>query len=379
MSFFDEDEEPLRTTSRTRSQPRPRRGSPAGLSRTDSQSVLVRRMVFVFVILFFVIIVGAFVKSCSSNRHKDSLRSYNQSVSQIAGTSEQLGAQFFRQLGQGANQSPQALQGQVSSFRAQADTQLTQAKALSTPSEMQQAQQSLLLALELRRDGLESIAAEIRTALGDQGNQADQAIKDIAGQMQYFNASDVLYKARVKPFIKQALDKANVGAQTTADSQFLKEISWVSPAYVASKLGQQLSSTSSGSGSTTQQTTGPGLHGTGLNATSYGNVTLSSGASNRLTYVSGQAFSVAFTNQGDNEEFNVKVTLQILQNNKAVITLDKTVPSIVKGQKATVQLPLTRTPPTESAVVVKVTVATVPGEKKKDNNTASYPSLFVTG
>jgi hypothetical protein len=88
---------------------------------------------------------------------------------------------------------------------------------------------------------------------------------------------------------------------------------------------------------------------------------------------------VSFTNQGDNEEFNVKVTVTIEQNNKPLITLKKTVPSIVKGQKATVQLPLTRTPPTEAAVVVRTTVATVPGEKKKDNNTSAYPSLFVTG
>ena len=378
MSFFDEDDEPLRTTSRTRSRPRPRRGSPAGVSRADSQSVLVRRMVAGIVVLLFIIIAGALIKSCSSNRHKDALREYNRAVSGIATTSGQLGAQFFRQLGQGANQSPQSLQGQVNSYRAQADTQLTQAKALNTPNEMRQAQQSLLIALELRRDGLESIASEIRTALGDQGDRADKAIEQIAAQMQYFNASDVLYSARVTPFIAGALKDAGVADQPPARSRFLQEISWVSPQFVASKLGQQLAA-SNGSGADRTQTTGPGLHGTGLNATSYGNVTLAPGASNRLTYVAGQAFAVSFTNQGDNEEFNVKVNLRIEQNGKPVVTLNKTVPSIVKGQKATVQLPLTRTPPTGTAVVVRVTVATVPGEKKKDNNTSAYPTLFVTG
>ena len=86
---------------------------------------------------------------------------------------------------------------------------------------------------------------------------------------------------------------------------------------MASRLGQQLSSdagSENGSDDSERdpnQTTGPGLHGTGLDATSYGNVTLQPGTSNRLTYVEGQPFTVAFTNQGENDEFNVKVTLQI--------------------------------------------------------------------
>lgn len=378
MSFFDEDDEPLRTTSRTRSKPRPRRGSPAGVSRADSQSVLVRRMVFVIVVLIFVIFAGALIRSCSSNRHKDALRQYNQDVSGIAQSSAQLGEQFFKQLSQGANQSPQALQGQINTYRAQADTQLTQAKALNTPGEMSQAQQSFLIALELRRDGLQTIASEIRTALGDSGNQADQAIKAIAGQMQYFNASDVLYKARVTPFIKAGLKDAGGGEPSS--SRFMSDISWLAPQFVASKLGQQISTAQSG-GSSSRQPTGPGLHGTGLNSTSYGDTTLSPTATNRLTYVSGQAFTVSFTNQGDNEEFNVKVTVRIIEtaSNKTVVTLNKTVPSIVKGQKATVSLPLNRTPPTGAAVVVRVDVAPVPGEKKTDNNRSEYPTLFVAG
>ena len=54
----------------------------------------------------------------------------------------------------------------------------------------------------LRRDALNEVALDIRPALGDEGEAADRAIKAIAGQNQAFNASDVLYNARVKPFIR---------------------------------------------------------------------------------------------------------------------------------------------------------------------------------
>ena len=61
------------------------------------------------------------------------------------------------------------------------------------------------------------------------------------------------------------------------------------------------------------------------------------------------------------------------------ITLTKTVQRVAKGEKATVTLPLNREPPLDTIVNITATVASVPGEKTKDNNTATYPSVFVTG
>jgi archaellin len=116
-----------------------------------------------------------------------------------------------------------------------------------------------------------------------------------------------------------------------------------------------------------------------LDATSYGQTTLQPG-SNRLTYVAGQAFSVSFTNQGDNDEFNIKVTVTIERaSGGSPITMSKTVQRVAKGEKATVTLPLNREPPLDTAVNITTAVATVPGEKTKDNNTSEYPSVFVAG
>ena len=52
---------------------------------------------------------------------------------------------------------------------------------------------------------------------------------------------------------------------------------------------------------------------------------------------------------------------------------------VAKGEKATVTLPLNREPPLDTIVNITATVASVPGEKTKDNNTATYPSVFVHG
>src|SRR5215213_4805034 len=99
---------------------------------------------------------------------------------------------------------------------------------------MKGAQQALLMALELRRDGLAFVAERIRTALGDEGDAANKAITDIAGQMQSFLASDVLYDTRVAPFIRRALADAEIGGQRVASTRFLPGIEWLDEGTVAS-------------------------------------------------------------------------------------------------------------------------------------------------
>jgi hypothetical protein len=377
VSFFDEDDEPLRTTPRPRPRPRPRRGSPAGGAAVDSQTLYIRRAVFVIGVIVLFVLLGLVVSSCRENQAKNALKDYNTQVTNIASKSQQTGQDFLKLFSQG-QPSAQTLQSSILSLKADADTTLKQAQGLSVPGPMKSAQQSLLISLMLRRDGLKSTADQIRTALGDSGDQADNAIKAIAAQMAAFSASDVLYSVRVVPFIRSALAHNDV-VMSVSRSQFLNNVDWLSPQFVATKLDQQLTSGGGSSGSGKAQTTGPGLHGTGLNSTTVGTQVLQPGTSNRITYTPGQTFHVSFTNQGDNDEFNVKVTLRIESESGSPITLSGTVQKIAKGEKATVDLPLNRTPPLNTAVTIRVTVAAVPGEKKTDNNKSAYPALFQRG
>ena len=387
MSFFDEDDEPTRTTSRTRTQTRvrPRAGRVSGAgSPPDSQALLVRRMVAVVagaVVLFILFFV---VRSCNDSRTDNALKDYNRSVAGIATESRQTGESLFAALGAAGEGSPSDLYQQIVGMQATSRKSLEQAQNLSVPGDMVDAQQALLIALELRRDGLEAVGEKIQPALGDEGEAADRAIESIAGQNQAFNASDVIYKARVQPFIKDALDKAEVTGQEIPPSRFMNEISWVSPSFVATKLGKSLSTGGEdGNGNTTtnKEPTGPGLHGSGLTSTAFGDVTLQPGTSNRLTYTAGSEFTVVFANQGENDEFNVKVSVKIARasGDGETISLSKTVPRVAQGETVTVAIPLNKEPPIGTALNISTNVAKVPGEEKVDNNKATYPALFDQG
>ena len=89
--------------------------------------------------------------------------------------------------------------------------------------------------------------------------------------------------------------------------------------------------------------------------------------------------AVKFTNQGENDEFDIKVTLRISGGSGSPITLSKTVPKLAPQESATVELPLDKQPPLDTAATIRATVAKVPGETKTDNNKSEYPVLIVRG
>ena len=107
-----------------------------------------------------------------------------------------------------AQTSPTELYQSILSFKGSADQSAQAGPGAERAGDMTDAQQSLLIALELRRDGLQKISDDIKNALGDEGDNADKAINGIAGQMRAFDASDVLYNARVQPFMSRALSDA---------------------------------------------------------------------------------------------------------------------------------------------------------------------------
>ncbi len=134
---------------------------------------------------------------------------------------------------------------------------------------MKGAQQAALMALEWRRDGLDRIAQQIRLALGDESEQADDAIKDIAGQMAVVHGLRRGLGHARGPVHHDALEAEEIGGQKISRSPFLASTEWVQPQKVAEVLDQQLTSGDGGGG----EPTGPGLHGSGLDSTLYGDVT----------------------------------------------------------------------------------------------------------
>ena len=378
MSFFDEDDEPT-----ARRSPRPRRPRPAAAGATGGdQSILVRRAVALGVGLLILVLLVVAVNSCRTSAKKNALKDYNRSVAALVQESDgQIRDQFFALFDSGSKESGADLAGQVAGYREEAEIRLDQAEKLDVPGEMVTAQRSLLIALELRRDALDYIAGRIRTAQGAEGDAADEAVTQIAGQMQSFVASDVLIAARVTPTIKKALDDAEIGGQRVAGHDdkggSLPALSWLSPSFVADQLGQKLSGGSTSGGA--KGDPAPGTHGTGLTSVSSGDITLQPEGSdqpNRIAVGSNLTFTVKFQNQGENDETDVKVVLRISGSGKP-IRVEKTVDFVAKGTPATANLQLTSTPPIGEPLTLEVEVRAVPGEKLTDNNKQSYPVFFT--
>jgi len=327
----------------------------------------VRQAIGLGVALLLVILVVVGVKGCVSSRTENALKSYNRDVTSVVTSSDRdVGRALFQLLSNGSQQ-PQDLQVQVNQLRLAADEDARRARRFDVPDGMKAAQDKLLLTLDLRAEGLRKIAADLPTALG-RGQPARNAVNRIAGNMQGFLASDVVYRARVAPLIKQTLDDKGIGGQRIADSRFMPNVSWLSPATVADRIGATAGAAN--------QPPAPGLHGHGLTSVAVGDNTLQpSPVVNRVPATPRITFHVTFQNQGENDESDVRVTVTVRVGGRT-ITARKTVAQTKAGSPAEVDIPLGQTPPIGTATV-DVVVAAVRGEQKTDNNRQRYTVIFT--
>jgi hypothetical protein len=255
----------------------------------------------------------------------------------------------------------------INEQRSLASELVRQANNLSGPGDVEQAKQYLVETLEFRRDGLTEISKEIGQALGDQ--DPETATEKIAANMQQFLTSDVIYSQRAYAYMKQALKDNDIEGVSVPASQFLPSLEWLDPATVDDVLSRARGGTGS------DEPVAPGTHGTGITgvtAQPSGNA-LTEGTSNDLS--GAKSIAVQVQNQGENDEKDVQVTVQITGSGTP-IRLQDTIGAISAGDTQTVTVPLTRTPAKGSSGTLKVTVQRVPGEENTDNNTQSFDVTF---
>jgi hypothetical protein len=341
----------------------------------DSQQLMVRRAVAAGIALLVVILLVVGVKGCLDSRKEQALKDYNRNVSGLVQRANQNADDFFAVLTSGGASSTD-LQTQVNEVRGRAESQTREARALDVPGEMQAPQQSLLLSLGLVEGAMGKVAEKIPGALASDATAAEAAVRDVAGEMQAFTAADVVYSQRTAALIKQVLDDEGIGGQTVQAASFQQNLGWLVPATVAKRIGSQ-SGAGTGAGATGE--VAPGLHGHGLVSVSVGDVTLQPGGpANRIPASSNVTFNVTFTNQGTNPESDVRVRVRVRGAGEP-ITVQRTVDQTRPGANATVAVPLGQSPPIGTPVTITVEVRPVPGEKKTDNNSADYTSLFTRG
>jgi hypothetical protein len=329
--------------------------------------MMVRRRIAAGVGVVLLIVIALVVNGCLKSGREAALKEYNRSASQLVQESDQqVSRPLFETLAGAAGKSPLDVETQVNQLRLLAQTQASHGQAMSVPGEMQAAQRNLLLALDLRSEGLAKIANLVRTALGGQGKQASTYI---AGAMEVLLTSDVIWSQRVAPLIQQALAGDGIQGESTAGTQFLPNLGWLEPNTVLARLTGQ----SKGAAQSSQVT--PGTHGSSLIGVSVGPTALE--PSPALNHVGGGAnptFTVKVEDSGSNPETGVKVEVSVTAGGKqykASHVINKTEP----GATASVDIPVEGVPQ-GAAARITVYVQPVPGETNSENNKGTYLAVF---
>lgn len=368
MSFFDDEpDEPTRVTRPAR----PRRAATAGGAATPPADVARRRQFVLFaglaVIIIFIILLA---RGCAGTRHKNALKDYNREVTSIVQDSDRnVSRQLFDILEKGG--SSQDVTAAVNQVRIVAEDDAKRARGLDAPDDVQGAQTNLELVMNLRKSGVTEIGDQLSKALSNQPT-ANAAIQGVAGQMQAFLASDVVYSQRVQPLIREALQDNDLGDETVVSSKFLPSIGWLDPAKVGDVLNPDADTSSPSSSGEVK----PGTHGHGLVSTTAGGVTLQpGGAINRVAAKAPLTVQVTYANQGENDESNVKITVKVTGGSKT-ISSSKTVNQTKAGTQGTVPIQLSSVPAKGTSTTMTVKIQPVRGEQKTDNNESSYTILF---
>jgi hypothetical protein len=369
VSFFDDEpDEPTRVTRPAR----PRRAAGGGGGAHVPPPDVARRRQFVLFggLAVVALLLLLTVRSCAGTRHKNALKDYNREVTSIARSSDsEVSRRLFSVLSGGGQTSDVTVA--VQEVRLSAEQNAKRAHALSPPDEVKPAQHDLELALNFRATGVEKIAAALPKALSNQPAAAS-AIRRVAGEMQLFLASDVVWSQRVTPLIAQALKDNSINDDVTT-SKSLPSLGWLD----ATQVGNKINPSAGAGGSTASGEVKPGTHGHGIISVKAGAVALTpGGAVNHVPATAPLPVDVTYANQGQNDESNVLITVRITGGPKP-ITATKRLIQTKAGSQGTVTVSVPRVPPKSSATTMTVTVKPVPGEKKTDNNTQTYTVLFT--
>jgi uncharacterized repeat protein (TIGR01451 family) len=329
---------------------------------------MVRRRIAAVVAVVIVVVLVLVINGCLKSQKQQSLKDYNHKVSELAHESDtQVSQPLFVALTGAASKSALEVDNQINQLRIQAQELADRVKALSAPGEMSSAQHDLLLTYDLRLEGMQKMTTHVPKALGGQAKQASTLI---AGDMEIFLASDVLYSQRVAPLIQETLTNAGITGLSTAPTRFVPNIGWLEPATVLARMTGQ-------SASTNTNGIAPGTHGSSLVGVAVGTNTLEPEETGTLNHISGggnPTFTVTVENTGTNPESNVKVEITVTAGGKQ-FKASHVINSTQPGTKANVEVPVTGVP-VGVASKVEVNVDGVPGETNVENNKNTYLAIF---
>lgn len=331
----------------------------------DQHALMVRRRVAAGIALLLVIVIVLVINGCLKGEKQDELKEYNHQVSTIAQESDaQVAQPLFAALAGAPGKSAIDVEVQINNLRATAQSLAQKATDLKVPGNMVGAQRALLMAMNMRTEGVSKIAALVPQALGGQNKQA---ITTLAGDMQILLGSDVIYSQRVAPLIQETLAGNGIHELGTSPSRFIPNLGWLDPNTVEARL--------TGQASGSQNSVSSGTHGSALLGVSVGSNTLAPEPTiNHITGGGSPTFTVIVENTGSNPESNVKVDITVGAGGKQY-KASHVINSTQPGTKVNVEIPVAGIP-LGVAAKVEAYVEPVSGETNAENNKATYLAIF---
>lgn len=325
-----------------------------------------RRMIALGVGVLILILLLLGVRGCLNARKERGFENYVSDLGGIVTQSNQLSQEFFGRLEDPPRELTELqLEAEITTDRGTAESLLQRVEGLDVPDELADAQDELLQAFELRRDGLAGIAEDIPTALGNEGRV--EAIDRISTDMEAFLASDVLYE-RARAEIQGVLAEEGIGEPVEA-SQFLPDPveRWLDSGEVTLTLNTFAAETGN---------VPEGVHGVELLGTSIGRTTLIADSENSVGIGNEPPeITIEVQNGGDTMERDVTVSYAFSGGSEP-LEGEATFPRIDAQGVAETTVPLEAAPETEVPLTLVIEVLPVLGETLIDNNSATYTVTF---
>jgi CARDB len=363
FDFFDES--PTVEQSQREGGPRRRRRLPTRPPTPPGGPQLYRLGVLIAGAIVLAVILILVVNSCRENQKVSAYENYVESVSTIAGQSEELGNQLNTQLTT-PGISLEALRGDVEGLRQQQEQILRRAQELEPPGPLVEQQEALVETMQFRVNGLDGLATALQQVA--QTSNADESGQLLASQAQRLVASDVVYADAFQSPTETVLEEQGVSNVPVPASRFVQNPEFSSPTQWKQTVARLTQSPESG-----------GLHGNGIQAVRVqpSGQTLSPSEDNTIQVTADLEIEVLVQNSGDSQETRVEVRLVIQQDPQ--IQKQQVIDVINPGETKTVTFRNFGELSFATSTTLQVTVEPVQGEQNTNNNTAQYPVIFTVG
>lgn len=326
---------------------------------------MLRRRIAAGVAVVLVIVIVIAIDAAVKGGQSSALQEYRRQVDALGHESESaVSKSFFAALSGATGKQQIQTSNKLDAARQRAEALAQRAEGLSVPSAMTEAQRNVLLALRLRSEGVQKIAGLMESA---GSGKLESESGRIAGDMQIFLASDVIWSQRVIPLADEALKSAGVGGPKITRSRFLPDLGWLDSSTAVSRIG--------GSASAETGPLAPGTHGDALVGVSVGGAALEvEPAVNHIAEGANPTFIVSVEDSGENDETGVKVSVVVTAGGKSV-SASHTIDKIEAGKTLNVPIAVTGVQ-TGAEAKIEVKVGKVPGEENLENNEATYLATF---